>query len=312
MATPLAIQPASKLFKGAFFAVEGGNYDLAFSNNNFVAEWKARIDIAKANGMNSFEFICSLNDWDSMGQGLLFAKYKQIFDYAGKVGMSVTLLGSGAMTDYSVSVSTSITRLIGLAQFACRWPGIILGLTCGDENIQSGGFANAANAVSQYNALKSAAGIDQNFPIAAASFFVQPGNAEWVDLEGYAAAADFFVVNLFGGDPSGSAWTHLRGAKPNHQFIFNVGYATSDGAFTTAFAASNILGTQNVVGVMVFTQEDYPGFPYGLYSAVGTSEKTVRTAAVKAAFGPYVPPVPSRKFRSGQPRTNLLSKQGIA
>lgn len=308
----LVLNPPGVLFKGSFITPNGGDYNGAFTSFDFNGEWKSRIDVAKSLGFNCVEFICSVDAPTSIGLAIYLARLKQVLDYCASIGMYVCIIASPYIGSYVVSVATAIPILIAVIALLSSYPiGISAALS--DESVQTSGFAHATDAVNEYIAVKAAPSTPTNFPVSCSSFFVTAGNTEWADIQGYATAQDFFLCNLNIGTPSGSAWTSLRGAFPSNQLFFNVGYAKGGGddGFTTNFPAQNIVGMQNVVGSIVFTQEDFGAGTeqYGLYTGINTGPKAVRLTPTLAAYGNN-PIVPATRTSRGSPVKNQYLVEG--
>lgn len=288
----------------------------SYVSYDFANDFKPRFDGAKALGFNCVQYF---GDIVGVGQGTItlatyLARRKQGLDYCAKIGLFVLPIGSPYIGQYAgVSVATAIPILVADAQLCAVYPNVP-GYACTDESVQSGGGAHAAEAVSEYTAVKAA--VRSNFPITCSAFYVQSGNAEWADTAPYAAYCDFFLWNLNTGTPTGSAWNSMRSSFPNHEHFFNMGYGQNDGSFLTNFAAQNILGTNKVRGGTIFTQEDFDsgfgGIGWGLYAGIApTSPRAARIAAAQSGFGACVGDIPGTRFRYGNPRLNQYRQWGF-
>lgn len=305
MTTPLPLLPSGVNFKGTF--ITPGDAADAYVSYDYANQFKARYDVAKALGFNCIQDQGQTQSID--GSTLTLATYlaerKQNLDGLLKTGLYYLPIGSLNPAIWgAVTLSQMITYVTADALLCSKYPNVP-GYICNDEGIQSG---YVTECHSLYTAVKAA--VPTNFPVTCNLFYVQSGNTEWAVAAAHAAYCDFLGWNLNTGTPSGGTWSTMLSAFPNHEHWLNVGYGTSDGAFTTNFAAQNIIGTNKVRGCAIYTQEDYiTGTGYGLYSAVNSGARATRISAAQTAFSSN--PIKPRPPMPGSHRLNQLRQWGF-
>lgn len=301
MTTPLKLLPHGTLFKGTF--ITPGDAADAYISYDYAGQFQARYDVAKALRFNCVQDLGQIQEiGGSLSLSTYLAARKNNLVGSRRTGLYHIPIGSISPLYWgSMTLSDAITYLLADALQASTFSHVPFYCII-DEGIQQG-YVTECHAA--YTALKP--WMPPNFPIVCSSFFVQGSNTEWTDVVAHAAYCDCFLWNLNPGTPTGSQWDSMLGSCPEHEHVFNVGYALGGGddGFTTNFAAQNIIGgAHKVRGECVFTQEDFlGGGTYGLSTGINTGFKAARRDAVQAAWGSN-PIIPARRAFPGSPSIN--------